>query len=170
MLDTLLVLGQVPGTDFYITFSEVLLFGLVAILRWEEKRYRRQIRRQVSLLRYRFGVAWRRLKRLTRSYIKFQHYRLVLIIRQSKRDIKRHVRTQKRQLFREIYKSKRQIIWQTKKAYRAPIRFVEARIRRTKRKARLALRRQMKRQQHGHLGWLFRVKKTKLESPVNQQV
>jgi hypothetical protein len=26
MLDTLLVLGQVPGTDFYITFSEVLLF------------------------------------------------------------------------------------------------------------------------------------------------
>jgi hypothetical protein len=28
MLDTLLVLGQVPGTDFYITFSEVLLFFL----------------------------------------------------------------------------------------------------------------------------------------------
>jgi hypothetical protein len=56
MLDTLLVLGQVPGTDFYITFPEVLLFLIVAILRWEEKRHRRQIRNYLAWLHYRAEI------------------------------------------------------------------------------------------------------------------
>ena len=44
MLDFLLVLGQVPGTDVQITFNE-LVIGIILIAGWI---FRRQLRRMVK--------------------------------------------------------------------------------------------------------------------------
>lgn len=38
MLGFLLVLGQIPGTNFQITFSELLILLLLAIVIWEARR------------------------------------------------------------------------------------------------------------------------------------
>jgi hypothetical protein len=45
VLDFLLILGQVPGTKFYVTFTEIVLILIAVTLRYEEKTHRKQIRR-----------------------------------------------------------------------------------------------------------------------------
>jgi len=61
MLDFLLVLGRVPGTDLQITFNEIVI-GLAMVSVWY---FRRKIRRLLkstadSFVSYRRHRAWRR--------------------------------------------------------------------------------------------------------------
>jgi hypothetical protein len=57
MLDFLLVLGQIPGTDFQITFYEFIAGGLV-IVSWL---FRAQLRR-LAIAKKQQASAWLKLK------------------------------------------------------------------------------------------------------------
>lgn len=57
MLDFLLVLGQIPGTDIQITFNELVVLASLAAI-WH---FRRQLRRLAAAKKRQLAV-WLRLK------------------------------------------------------------------------------------------------------------
>ena len=93
MLDFLLVLGQVPGTNIQITFNELLLaFSAFSII-YEYFLRRRALHRWCKWAWYRLGVNYRKRKRMFRTFIKNKRYRLAVferrIIRQTKYFLRR---------------------------------------------------------------------------------
>ena len=122
MLDFLLVLGQVPGTQFEITFTEILVALLVFFLyRWE-KSHRKEIRRWLKHKYIRACVNTRKTKRRFGWFIKRQQKRVILSQRRSKRKI-----------ILALRRTKRAIIWSIIYRYRKTKRAIKLRIRRTKR-------------------------------------
>lgn len=104
MLDFLLVLGRVPGTEFYVTFTEIVLFALAIILFYEEKKHRKEIQHFLKWIRYRIGVNFRRRKRQLKSFIKYRRYRLVLAERRVIRSTKRYFRNEKKAIIASLYR------------------------------------------------------------------
>jgi hypothetical protein len=133
MLDFLLVLGQIPGTHFYFTFTEVMIFLLIVFLRWEEKIRHKQIVRWLKWAKYRTGVNYRRSKRIIRSYIRYKRYRLAVWERKVKRNVRRNIRRTRYAIILAILRTKRQIKLAIRRSYRNSVNSVAKRIRRTKR-------------------------------------
>lgn len=103
MLDFLLVLGQVPGTSFVITFNEIAFVLCIAFLIWEERRNHKALVRWLKWLRYRSGVNYRRRKRMLRTYIKQRRYRLAMFERRIIRQSKTFLRRQRHALFMVLF-------------------------------------------------------------------
>jgi hypothetical protein len=122
MLDFLLVLGQIPGTHFEITFTEILLVLLAFFLyRWE-KSHRKEIRRWLKHKYIRTCVNIRKTKRRFGWFIKRQEKRVLLAQKRTKRAIALRIR-----------RTKRVVIWSIICRYRKLKRAIKLRIRRSKR-------------------------------------
>jgi hypothetical protein len=98
MLDFLLVLGQVPGTNFQITFNEIVATFCVLYLLHVYLKYSLEIHRWRRMCLYRMGVYYRLQKRRLRTYIKLKRYRLAVFERRIIRRMKTYAR-QRRQAF-----------------------------------------------------------------------
>jgi hypothetical protein len=99
MLDFLLVLGQVPGTNIQITFNELLLAFSVFSVVYEYRFRRLAIRRWCKWAWYRLGVNYRRRKRMLRTFIRTKRYRLAVFERRIIRQTKSFLRRQRHALY-----------------------------------------------------------------------
>ena len=147
MLDFLLVLGQIPGTNFQITFNDIVAIICIAYLYYEYKKYRRQIHRFLKWAWYRAGVNYRKQKRHLRSVITQKRYRLGVFKRRLVRDTKTYFRRRRRAIIHSYLKTKRLIrrsirksyLWAIDQTYGRYTRFVRAVKRAVNRRRRLIL-------------------------------
>jgi hypothetical protein len=140
MLDFLIVLGRVPGTNFVITFNELLAAFFVLSVRYEYRLHERWLR----WLWYRTCVNYRKQKRHWRSVIKHERYRLAVFERRIKRQIRTYLRRRKNAMVHAVVMAKRRSV---RRAYRQRRAFVFAIynfFRRFKRGIRLTIRRRQK--------------------------
>lgn len=122
MLDFLLVLGLVPGTDFQITFSEILFALAVFFLYLWERAHHKQVVRAARHINHRTRVNIRKIRRRGRWFV-LRHIRAVSwAIHMARR----------RQLLRER-RARRAMIWAITSRYHRIKRTIRLRIRRTKR-------------------------------------
>lgn len=100
MLDFLVVLGRVPGTNFVITFNEIFLVLVVLSARYEYKLHRRWLK----WLWYRTCVNYRKQKRQLKAVIRYKRYRLAVLERQIKRSIRYTIRRRIRAFYMFFYR------------------------------------------------------------------
>jgi hypothetical protein len=120
MLDFLLVLGQVPGTNFQITYNELTAAFLVVSAIYEYRLHRKAIRRWCKWAWYRIGVNYRRRKRQLRTYIKGRRYRLAVFERRIIRNIKTYFRRKQRAGERQVRRTRRlaiRLAWRSYKYF-----------------------------------------------------
>src|SRR4051812_12086203 len=84
MLDFFVVLGRVPGTNFFITFNEIFFVFLLVSTRYEYKLHERWL----HWLWHRTGVNYRKQKRHLKSVIRYRRYRIAVFERKIKRQIR----------------------------------------------------------------------------------
>ena len=118
MLDFLLVLGQVPGTSFQITYNELTAAFLAVSAIYEYRLRQKAIHRWCKWAWYRLGVNYRRRKRQLRTYIKNRRYRLAIFERKIKRNIRSYLRRKQRATELRITKSQRNAIRQAQRVHR----------------------------------------------------
>jgi hypothetical protein len=117
MLDFLLVLGQIPGTNIQITFNQILAAFCLAYLFYDYRKYEKQIHRWRKWAWYRLGVNYRRRKRMLRTYIKAKKYRLAVFERRIIRNFKTFLRRRRRALIHSYLKTRRLIRKTIRKSY-----------------------------------------------------
>jgi hypothetical protein len=117
MLDFLLVLGQVPGTNVQITFNQILAAVCIAYLFYEYKTNEKQIRRWCKWAWHRLGVNYRRYKRITRTFVKTKRYRLAVFERRIIRNTKTYFRRKRRATILKVYRTRRLIRKSIRKAH-----------------------------------------------------
>lgn len=117
MLDFLLVLGQIPGTNVQITFNDLVTVACVAYLFYEYKKYKKEIRRWLKWAHYRLGVNYRKHKRIMKTFIKTKRYRLGVFERRMIRDTKTYFRRRRRAIIHSYLKTKRQVRRSIRKSY-----------------------------------------------------
>ena len=100
MLDFLIVLGRVPGTDFVITFTEVLIVFFVLSARYEYKLHERWLR----WFWYRICVNYRKQKRHLKAVIRYRRYRIAVFERKVKRNIRYAIRRRIRAVYMFFYR------------------------------------------------------------------
>jgi hypothetical protein len=121
----LLVLGQVPGTNFQITLNEMVITFLLISGIYIYRKHKKTIRRRGKWAWYRIGVNYRKQKRSLTSFIRRKQYRLavhkrrvirksaiyilhkekdvVLAGRRTKRKVKMHLRHAYRYILNQTY-------------------------------------------------------------------
>jgi hypothetical protein len=99
VLDFLLVLGQVPGTEFQITFNELVAGFCTGYLLSAYLKYAIEIERWYRWTAYRFGVLYRRQKRHAISVIRYRRYRLEMFERRLIRQIKSYLRRSRHDIY-----------------------------------------------------------------------
>lgn len=163
MLDFLLILGQVPGTGFYVTFTEIVLVLIALTIRYLEKKYRKQIRRWLKWARYRIGVNYRRRKRQLKTFIKQRRYRMAVAKRRSIRETKRYLRGEKKAFALCIHRAIRQMKLEVRRTIRSNQRSIDRNYRLVKRTVRLLMRKTYKATViAGQLAYRRRLRRTKM--------
>lgn len=104
MLDFLLVLGQVPGTDFQITFNEIVATFCVLYLWHVYLKYGVEIERWLKSMVYRAGVNYRKRKRMIKSFIRLRRYQLFIFERRLKRKVISYLRHRRHAIFMIFYR------------------------------------------------------------------
>jgi hypothetical protein len=112
------MLGHVPGTNFDITFNELLLAAAVLYLRHFKTKNQAELLRLKKRIEYRSGVIYRRYKRKLRSYLRNKQYRAGVAKRHyqrlAMRYLRRHYRAVKHFLVMDYRRAKRE----TKKSFK----------------------------------------------------
>ena len=103
MLNDFLVLGLVPGTNFQITFSDIVAAFCLAYLTHEYLKYAIEIERWFKWADYRVRINYRKQKRHIRSVIRFWLYRLAVKKRQTFRVIKSYLRRRRRAAYMAVF-------------------------------------------------------------------
>jgi hypothetical protein len=103
MLDFLLVLGQVPGTNFQITFNEIVATVCIGYLLHVYLKYAVEIERWCRWKWYRACVNYRRQKRHLKAVIRYKRYRLAVFERRLIRDFKTYLRQRRHMIYMAIY-------------------------------------------------------------------
>jgi hypothetical protein len=103
MLDFLLVLGQVPGTNFQITYNELVTTFTVCSAVYEYRLRQKAIHRWCKWAWYRACVNYRRYRRMARTYIKQRRYRLAVFERRLTRQTRSFIRHKRHDLFMFIF-------------------------------------------------------------------
>jgi len=118
MLDFLLVLGQVPGTNFQITYNELIAAFLAVSAVYEYRLRRVAIHRWRRRTWYRLCVNYRRRKRILKTFIKTKRYRLAVFERRLIRNIKTYFRRRQRAAQQQVRRSRRLALKLTRRTYK----------------------------------------------------
>jgi hypothetical protein len=140
MLDFLVVLGRVPGTNLVITFNELLLAFLLLSARYEYTLHRRWL----HWVWYRLGVNYRKRKHQLKTFIKIKRYRLDVWERRQIRTLKTHIRRWKMAVITAILRTKRRAVRRVLRTRRAAVLAFYAFFQRLRRNVRLAIKRRQR--------------------------
>jgi hypothetical protein len=100
MLDFLVVLGRVPGTNIVITFNEIFIVFLILSARYEYKLHRRWLYWAWG----RICVNYRKQKRHAKAVIRYKRYRLAVFERRIKRNVRFAIKRRRRAVYAFFYR------------------------------------------------------------------
>ena len=103
MLNDFLVLGLVPGTNFQITFNDIVATLCVLYLMHEYIKYAIEIERWRKWKWQRLCIYYRRQKRHTKSVIRYKRYRLAVFERRIIRQSLTFLRQQRHAIYMTTY-------------------------------------------------------------------
>lgn len=103
MLNYLIVLGQIPGTNIQITFNELLGAFCIGYLMDVYLKYAIEIESWCRWIWYRSGVNYRRQKRHLRSVIRYKLNRLAVFERRLLRQTKSYSRRRRHAIYMRTY-------------------------------------------------------------------
>jgi hypothetical protein len=103
MLDFLLVLGQVPGTNFQITFNDMVAAACILYLTHKYIQYAIEIERWFRWVWHRSCVNYRKQKRHLVSAIRYKRYRLAMFERRLIRQFKSYLRHHRHAIYMTVW-------------------------------------------------------------------
>ncbi len=118
MLDFLLVLGQIPGTNFQITLNEMVFTFLLFSGIYLYRKHKKAIRRRAKWAWYRICVNYRRQKRSLVYFIKRKQYRLAVHKRRLIRKLAIYILHKEKDVILAGRRTKRKIKMHLRHAYR----------------------------------------------------
>lgn len=105
MLDFLLVLGKVPGTNIYITFIDIEIVLWALLLRWTWRLHRKEYVRWLKWYWYRTCVNYRKTKRTIYRFYRRRRHALRVIYQRARRQIRLTIRRARRQARQGVYRT-----------------------------------------------------------------